>query len=176
VPAVSSPLLRAQIALFALLAGNTWLYVRAGTAYEGLDSVAWLALLALFALEAAGRFRSRAGLAAIRGLRLALAAAVAAATVGYFIEQEWLDAANSSLWIAMVAVLEIEVRGAAAGKPRQAWLGAVLLLVCVGLGAHVLVWAVRGDWFDAYDAALWLAALVVVERSVTWRARAHAPG
>jgi hypothetical protein len=26
-----------------------------------------------------------------------------------------------------------------------------------------VIWATRGEWFDAYDAALWLAAFVFIE-------------
>ena len=32
-----------------------------------------------------------------------------------------------------------------------------------GLLGLVLAWLLRGEWFDAYDAALWLAALATLE-------------
>ncbi|HXF67527.1 MAG TPA: hypothetical protein VNK67_12630, partial [Burkholderiales bacterium] len=44
---------RLKAALLALLAGNAALYAAAGTLAEALDAAAWLALLALFSLEAA---------------------------------------------------------------------------------------------------------------------------
>ena len=35
-----------------------------------------------------------------------------------------------------------------------------------GLGALVAIWLWRGEWMDAYDALLWLAALVVIELNI----------
>jgi hypothetical protein len=40
-----------KAAVFALLALNTGIFLRSGTFSEGLDSIAWLTLLALFELE-----------------------------------------------------------------------------------------------------------------------------
>ena len=37
--------------MFALLALNTGIFLGSGTLSEGLDSIAWLTLLALFELE-----------------------------------------------------------------------------------------------------------------------------
>jgi len=45
-----------------------------------------------------------------------------------------------------------------------------------GLGALVLVWAWRGEWFDAYDALLWLIAFVTIEIDVLQISRAQHPG
>ncbi|MEK7835597.1 MAG: hypothetical protein AAB298_05555, partial [Pseudomonadota bacterium] len=66
---------RFKAVVFALLACNTAYYLFGGAWTEALDALAWLTLLALFALETGfeGRFRAKA---AIRGLRLAAAAAV----------------------------------------------------------------------------------------------------
>ena len=193
--------------MFALLACNTAYYLFGGAWTEALDALAWLTLLALFALEtgfdgafgalkprpttvpnaiAVGRgfiapsrmiasvvrrLRAPRAKAAIRGLRLAAAAAVGAAAIGYAYQNEWLDAVNSALWIAVVVLLEIEVRNPGAVARRRAWFTATAATLYAGLGALVLVWAWRGVWFDAYDAALWLTAFAMIEMDVLRRPR-----
>ncbi len=164
---------RFKAVVFALLACNTAYYLFGGAWTEALDALAWLTLLALFALETGfeGRFRARITKAAIRGLRLAAAAAVGAAAIGYAYQNEWLDAVNSALWIAVVVLLEFEVRNPGAVARRRAWFTATAATLYAGLGALVLVWAWRGVWFDAYDAALWLTAFAMIEMDVLRRPR-----
>ena len=87
--------------VFALLAWNTAVFVHSGTLSEGIDSVAWLALLALFELETGGAPALQRRTTIIRGVRLAAATAIPVAAAGYVLEGEWLDAINSVLWIAV---------------------------------------------------------------------------
>jgi len=233
---------RFKVAVFALLACNTAYYLFASTWTKALDALAWLTLLALFALEtgfdgafgalkprptavpntiAVGRrfiapsrmiasvvrrFRARprdtlakrpvagtgakarcpqtAGfasnesarraMAAIRGLRLAAAAAVGAAAIGYAYQNEWLDAINTALWIAVVVLLESEVRNPGVVTRHRTWFTATATTLYSGLGALVLVWAWRSEWLDAYDAALWLAAFAMIEMDVLQLSRGEA--
>ena len=186
--------------MFALLACNTAYYLFGRTWTQALDALAWLTLLALFALETGfeGRLRARprdtlaerpiagtgakarcpqtAGFAsnesarrakaAIRGLRLVAAAAVGAAAVGYAYQREWLDAVNTALWIAVVVLLESEVRSPGAVARHRIWFAGTAAALYSALAALVLVWAWRGEWFDAYDAALWLTAFAMIEMDV----------
>jgi hypothetical protein len=102
----------------------------------------------------------------IHGLRLAAAAGVLAAAAGYLIEDEWLDATNAGLWVAVVILLEIEVRfPAAMGRRRESFL-IVAVVLYAALLMLVPVWAWRGDWLDAWDATLWLAAFFTIELNV----------
>ena len=164
-----------KAAVFALLAYNTAYYLFGRAWTQALDALAWLTLLALFALETGfdGRFRARA-MAAIRGLRLTAAAAVGAAAIGYAYQSEWLDAVNTGLWIAVVVLLEFEVRSPGAVARRRGWFTVTATTLYAGLGALVLVWAWRGDWFDAYDAALWLTAFAMIEMDVLQLSRGEA--
>ena len=157
-----------KAALFVLLALNAGIFLRSGTLSEGLDAIAWLTLLALFELETGFGHVLRAGpaVAVVHGVRLAALAAVGAAAAGFLYDYEWLDAANSGLWIAVVALLELEVRRPAAVAAHRARLMAALVTLYSGLGALVLVWLWRGEWFEAYDAALWLVAFVMIEVNV----------
>ena len=160
--------LRIKAGAFALLACNTAYYLFGGAWTKALDALAWLTLLALFALETGfnTRFRGRIAIAAIRGGRLAAAAAVGAAAIGYAVQGEWLDAVNTALWIAIVVLLEYEVRHPAAVARQRGWFTAMAATLYAGLVALVLVWAWRGAWFDAYDAALWLTAFAMIEMDV----------
>ena len=157
-----------KAAIFALLAWNTAVYVHSGTLSEALDSTAWLALLVLFEVETdfGHRFRGDRTTTAIRAARLAAAVAVCAAAAGYLRDEEWLDAVNTCFWVGVVALLEVQVRWQRAAMRHRAWFGAGTAFLYAGLGALVLVWAWRGEWFDAYDALLWLVALVIIEMNV----------
>lgn len=151
--------------MFALLVCNATIYLFTGTLSQALDAMAWLTLLALFALETGfdDRFRADNVASAIHGARLAAAAAVCAAAVGYVNQNEWLDAFNSGLWIAVVVLLEFEVRYPCAVARHRAWFAATTAALYAGLAALVLVWAWHSEWFDAYDALLWLVALAMIE-------------
>ena len=188
---------RFKAVVFALLACNTGYYLFGGAWTEALDALAWLTLLALFALETgfegacprdtlaerpvagtgakarcpqttgfASNESARRAVAAIRGLRLAAAAAVGAAAIGYVYQGEWLDAVNTALWIAVVVLLEFEVRSPRAVARHRRRFTATAVTLYAGLGALVLVWAWRGEWFDTYDAALWLTAFAMIELDV----------
>ena len=160
-----------KAALFALLACNAVIYITQGTLSEAIDTGAWLVLLVLFELETDFGWGSRAGWTAstVRGTRLVAAAAVVAAAAGYVREEEWLDAVNAGIWIAMVIVLESQVRfPALAARQRPAYSLAAGALYA-GLSAVAGAWLWQGEWFDAYDALLWLAALVVIEANILRR-------
>lgn len=104
--------------LFALLAWNTAVFLFSGTLSEALDATAWLVLLVLFELETGfgDRFRGGGAAAAIHGTRLAAAAAVGAAAIGYVYENEWFDAYDAALWLIALVTIEINVlRGSRRG-------------------------------------------------------------
>jgi hypothetical protein len=154
-----------EFALLALLAIDTALYFLFGTRNEALDSTAWLALLVSFNVEAGLRRRfdaSRTTLA-LRGIRLLAAVALAAAAVGYARDREWLDTLNTGLWIAVVVLLDFKLRHPARARQSARAFAAAAAVLYAGLAALVAAWLLRGEWFDAYDAALWLAAFAILE-------------
>lgn len=172
-PAVAPPPWYAgfKLAVFALLVVNTVSFASHGTLSEGLDSIAWFTLLALFELETAhpARIASRRAVAAVHVLRLAAAAAVIAAAVGYLLENAWLDALNAWLWVAVVVLLEIEVRCTQAVARHRGAFGTAAAVLYLGLASAVTVWAWRGEWLNAYDAALWLTAFAAIEMNLLAR-------
>jgi len=157
-----------KITVFALLASNAAVFLASGTFSEALDSIAWLTLLASFELETGlgGRFIEQREAAVLRVARLVAAAAILAAAAGYVRDKEWLDAVNIGLWIAVVALLEIEVRYAGAVARHRPWFAVTAAAFYSGLATLVLFWLWQGEWFDAYDAALWLIAFITIELNV----------
>lgn len=162
---MSSRLRHVRPLLFVLLAANAAVYATTGRFSEGLDAFAWYLLLALFELETRRPHWSRQPriTAALDLLRLLAAAAVAVAAMSFLGEGEWLDATNALLWIGVVIVLELEVRlPEAATQFRQLVTGTSFALYAA-LVAVALIWLLRGEWLDGYDALLWIAAFALIE-------------
>jgi len=166
----SAPDPRLSIVLLALLACNTGYYIIAGRFSEALDSLAWYALLILFMLETNHRRRSIRTLALMRGMRWLATIAIAVTAVLYVLEAEWLDAANLFLWIAVVALLEVEVRRPAIVATHHRRFARAAALLYAALGVLLLIWLARGEWMDAWDAALWLSAFGLLELKLLARA------
>jgi hypothetical protein len=162
-----------KAALFALLACNTAYWMIGGTVSEALDAAAWLALLALFQLETGFKRGLAHAARIIRMARIGAAIAVGAAALGYVNDHAWLDAINTGLWIGVVVLLEVELRRQEAVARHHASFAATAALLYAGLAALVVVWAWRGEWFDAYDALLWLAAFAMIEMDVLQLSRAR---
>ena len=150
--------------LFALLASNTAYFAAGESPSKAIDALAWLVLLVLFLAETTYGRR-----AFVRWARLAAAAGVIAATAGYLFEDNVLDAVNSMLWIAVVAMLEIQVRYEHAVGRVKIVFSALAATLYGALALLVLLWALRGMWFDAYDALLWLTAFAAIELDVLRR-------
>ena len=162
---------RFKALVFALLAANLVLFHLFGRATETLDTAAWLVLLILFELETAGRVSLDGWRRlALRALRLVAGATVAATAVAYVLEAEWLDAANAWLWVAVVILLEAEVRFPAAVVRRRGPFLTAAAILYAALLVLVPVWAWQGEWLDAWDALLWLVAFFAIELNVLARA------
>jgi hypothetical protein len=159
-------------ALFALLAVNAVVYATAGRAAEGLDALAWFALLVLFEMETRWPRWTHItrNAAALDLLRLAAAAGIAIAALAYLREGEWLDAANAWLWIGVVAVLELEVRLPSLVTRNRTTINVISYMLFGALAAVALAWLAQGAWLDGYDAVLWIAAFALIETDLLRRA------
>lgn len=153
-------------ALLAALATHAILYAAMGDRIAALDSCGWLVLLLLFLIETR-RPRDR-GQRLLRALRIVATLIVIGAAIAYWRDADWLDASNSLLWFAVVVVWELQLRGAR-HAPRRSLRYAALALHG-GLAIMPLAWLAQGAWFDAWDAALWLAAYALIEHDVAHHA------
>lgn len=152
-------------AIFTLLAINAGLYAAIGRFSEGLDAFAWFALLALFEIETRCPRWTRIprNAATLDLLRLVATIGVAIAAFSFIREQEWLDAANAWLWIGVVAVLELQVRTPLFVARHRRTFTAASLGLYGALAVVALLWLIRGEWLDGWDALLWIAAFALIE-------------
>lgn len=83
----------------------------------------------------------------------------------------WVDVVNSGTWLLILALLELDVRpdvkGLSAGWFATASRVAKYLLYAIIVGAAVY-WGLFGTFLDFWDAFLWIAAFVFIERNV-WK-------
>lgn len=152
-------------AIFALLAANALIYATAGRASEGIDALAWFALLVLFEIETRYPRWTHIGrnAVALDLLRLIAAAGIAISALAFVRESEWLDALNAWLWIGVVAVLELEVRAPLLAARHRRLATGLSVMLYGALGAVASTWFAQGEWFDGYDAVLWIAAFALIE-------------
>jgi hypothetical protein len=154
-----------QYGLYGLLAINTAWFLLVAPWTKGLDSLAWFALLMLFALETANRRWLEK--IHVRGLvhllRFGAVVAIVVSAYGYVQQQQWLDAANMALWILVVILLECELRFAQWVATHRRLFTSSACVLYGAIAMLVPMWALRGEWFDAYDAVLWLIAFVLIE-------------
>lgn len=157
-----------QRAVLVLLAANTALYVWHGTTSEAVDTLAWFTLLVLFYWETeTDSLVTRAAPAvAVRLARLAAGAAVTVTAIAYTHERVWLDAANSWLWIAVVLLLELEVRYPEQVEQHRGRFSAAAATLYGALTLLPLAWLAQAQWLAAYDAVLWLIAFATIEINV----------
>jgi hypothetical protein len=102
----------------------------------------------------------------VHNARFAAGVAVVVAAIGYIGENDWLDAANAWLWIAVVVLLEAQIRFGERLASYRVSVETVAAMLYLALGVLVFAWAWRKEWFDAYDAALWLLAFATIEMNV----------
>ena len=81
----------------------------------------------------------------------------------------WVDVVNSGTWLLIIALLELDVRlgvkGLFPGWFEATNLRAKYLLYAVIVGAAGY-WGIFGTFLDFWDAFLWIAAFVFIERNV----------
>ncbi len=151
--------------LFALLAANAVIYATTGRASEGIDALAWFALLVLFAIETRyARWTKIPHNAIVLDLlRLIATAGIALSALAFIREGAWLDALNACLWIGVVIMLELEVRAPRFTARHRRLATGLSLVLYSALGTVALLWFAQGEWFDGYDALLWIAAFALIE-------------
>lgn len=160
--------------VYALLALDVVLYALYGRATELLDTASWVVLVALFEWETGGWPLPAGARPLLHGVRAMASLGVVAAVAGYALERQWLDFANETTWLGVVALLELEVRLPARFVALHRWRRRLAVLLYVALAGFLATWALRGfagedagaARLDAWDAMWWLVAFVVIELNV----------
>ncbi|MEN9784594.1 MAG: hypothetical protein RJA24_1937 [Pseudomonadota bacterium] len=163
------------IAIFTLLAVNAAVYAATGRISETVDTLAWFVLLTLFFVETRCPQWARVprNAVALDLLRLIAAAAILWAAISFVREREWLDALNAWLWIGVVAVLELEVRTPAWIQRQRRQIIALSAALYTMLAGIAVAWLLQGEWFDGYDAVLWIVAFALLEQDLLRRNSAN---
>ena len=83
----------------------------------------------------------------------------------------WVDVVNSGTWLLILALLELDVRPGVKGF-FPGWFGATsrrakYVLYAV-IACAAVYWGIFGTFLDFWDASLWIAAFIFIERNV-WR-------
>lgn len=157
--------------VFTLLGVNVLLFFSAETFIEGLDSLAWLALLLLFELEARlverqpGNPGSHPLLRWARGIAYL---AIGWCVIGYSLPAHvsahgWLDALNAWTWVAIVFLLELDLRQVPAGERGRRLRTVAKTPLYAALLGYALLWGLGGSWLDFYDALLWILCFFTIE-------------
>ena len=81
----------------------------------------------------------------------------------------WVDVVNSGTWLLILALLELDVRPGVKGL-FPGWFAATSLhakyLLYAVIGVAAVYWGIFGTFLDFWDAFLWIAAFVFIERNV----------
>jgi len=160
--------------VYALLAADVVLYARYGRTTELVDTAAWFVLLLLFEWETGGWRMPERVRRPVHGVRVLGGLAIAVAVAGYAMEREWLDFANEAVWLAVVVLLELEVRVPPDAQRVHRWRRGATVVLYAALVAFMLMWLADGlvgdeplhALLDAWDALLWLVAFATIELNV----------
>lgn len=153
---------------YALLAGNIGLFTLGPTPFEALDSLGWVMLLAVSEWETMRPVRRPApDGAAIRLLRAAGYGLAGYAWWRYAQEEMWVDFANATIWLLVVAAIVADVHWPARpGGPAWRVRGCVKGGLYACLAGIAVWWGATGEVLNAYDAFLWILCFFAVEMNL----------
>jgi hypothetical protein len=157
--------------LYGLLILNvgTFLYLDPEP-HRAIDQLGWLILLGVFEYET--RLAARGGVPAVlRPLPLAWELACYSCALyalrHYVLAADWLEVANAVTWLAISAMIWIDIlwpthSDSAAFRLRSALKSLLytLTFVCAG------IWGWQGSLIDFYDSALWILCFFVIELNI----------
>ncbi len=152
---------RFKLAIVCLLSLNILFFAMFDTLTSVFDQIVWLSLLILYEMEANGI--TIASESTLNKARDALIMVLILVFVSYAKSQEWLDVINFLLWVALIALLEVEVRWPHTILARPTAYRWAKMTIFSGLLLTVIAWAWQSVWLDAYDAALWIVAFITIE-------------
>lgn len=158
--------------VYGLLVLNTYFFLRTEeTLTAFLDSAAWLVLLGVMEYESSSLdsdydspWEKRAVIAA----NVFAYAVIVWAWIGYFREEDWVDAINATGWLGVCALLVYQMYAPGeyegAEKTIVSTIKVALYAVLVGCAAW-WTWDASNP-LDAIDAWLWLVCFSVIEMNV----------
>ena len=160
----SSPYPKFKLTILALLTLNAIIYAMVDTFTNAVDASVWVMLLMLYELEINGS--SLIAEKTVLRIRTLLITVIAWVFISYVQQHEWLDVIHTTLWFALIALLELEVRwpDIVLKYYRHYWLATVI--VFAGLIAIVVTFTWQTAWLEVYDAILWIIAFSSLEKDI----------
>lgn len=159
-PSLQYPKLK--LTILALLTLNAFIYALVDTFTGMVDAFVWLVLLLLYEVKT-NQNNLPVSEAVLQIVRNALILIIVLVFFSYMFNGEWLDVINTLLWLALVVLMEMEVRwqNLVVQHRRLFWL--MTIATFLGLVGTAGLWFWQGAWLDGYDAVLWIAAFALVE-------------
>lgn len=153
---------KSKLLILALLTLNAVIFALVDTLTSAADALVWLLLLVIYELESTDLAMPipEAGMRIIRDVLIVIIALV---FFSYLLGGEVLDALNSLLWFALIAMLEIEVRWPDVARQHKKTFWVLTIAIFIGLIAMAGIWLWQQAWLDAYDAILWIVAFGFIE-------------
>ena len=161
--------------VYSLLIFNMYLFFRDETITEGIESLAWIALLLL--LEWETNYAKNKTVTPYKATLLQTARAIAYcfiiysayeySTAAYIDENGVLDIYNALIWIGIVILIESELVYENNLSPTTIRVIHILkILLYASLFVIALLWQFDGEWLDFYDAALWIVCFFFIELNI----------
>lgn len=161
--------------VYSLLAINIVLFFLHETFIEGLETLAWVALLLLFEWETSqldkpyiNKWEKYAiHLGRLLAYVIILYSAYEYATPEYRAEHGPLDMYNSLTWLVIVALLEYDVyANGLYGRFEWHVRNTIKIILYAALFAYAGMWAYEGGILDFYDATLWIICFFAIELNI----------
>lgn len=154
-----------KFVILGLLIVNAIIYALVDTITSTIDAITWLILLIIYEMETHtnGLPLPEKTLTMMRSVLIGLIVLV---FFSYLRDKEWLDVINASLWFALIAIMETEVRWPSVVMRNSHLFWLMTISVFSGLIGMAAVWLWQHNWLDAYDAILWIIAFGSIEADI----------
>ena len=156
--------------IYGLLFINVYFYFTTAAFFEAVDSIGWLMLLAIFEYESTTLdkpYDSRFEKIFIWTVQILAYGLIFFALYMYVTQGMWLDTANASLWVLVTAALIYDMYAPGEfGKSEWRIRNGIKIGLYGALCVIAVLWGLKGDVLDFYDAFLWILCFFVVELNV----------
>jgi hypothetical protein len=159
--------------VYALLALNIFLFFEYAAPHEGIDSLGWVILLAVFEWQTRERRKlpqTALGKIQFHGVHALAYGMIIYAWAQYGLHKDWVDFLNETVWLIVVALIEIDVYLGTKNRWHKHWAHhGIKSLLYAGLFALALKWGLDGDWLDFYDGVMWIICFFAIEMNLVLR-------
>jgi hypothetical protein len=156
--------------IFGVLTVDMMLYLWSSTLNEALDSIGWLLLLGVFEYESVS-LRDDYGSSWEKFLLVALQilayGIVLKVTITYGLALEWLDLANSVLWLLVCATIAYDIYAPGEfGSGEWRVRNGIKMALYTALVGCAVTWGIQEEWLDFFDASLWILCFALIELNI----------